>query len=336
MANCICGFPHCPHCRGKSGANHVMNYIKLSPRNRFLHFIKAREAMRVHKELIGGPGPHSDDPLLANHRFCNINREHDTVTKFIHLAFRVPFYSRGKQFMVRQMLFCRIFNQPDVLQQVCPFADKMDAAKRLKAYRNQGHKMMRGAYMMPPHGKNVGGTDIIDHWLEVVELATGTDFMNWPAVKRTIDYERMDKLSQVAEGLMTVCGVGAFIANQVCTDLRYVPVWGHEWKDWQSFILCGPGTRRGMHRFDGGKIEGNVVPNGSDEAFTIRLLTIREELMPDLPQSIKDYYRDPNNLSNSFCEFDKYERATFATEDKQVSLRKWVSDDESNGQLSLL
>lgn len=314
-----------------------MSYFNTPPRERFIAFLNAREAMRLHKEQHGGPGPHSKDPILANHRFCNINREHDTVTKFIHLAFRVPFKDRGKQFMVRQMLYCRIFNQPDVLAQVCPFADKVSAVKALKAYRNQGHKMMRGAYMMPPHGKNVGGTDIIDHWCEVVELATGTEFINWPAIKRAIGYGKMDKLSQVAEGLMSVIGIGAFIANQVCTDLRYVPVWGHSWKDWQSFILCGPGTRRGMTRFDGGKIEGNLVPNGSDESFTTRLLTIREEIHKSLPPTIQDYYRDPNNLSNSFCEFDKYERAQQQLIDgKEVTLRRWESDTQSNGQLTLL
>lgn len=288
--------------------------------------------MRVHKELIGGPGPHSDDPVLANHRFCNINREHDTVTKYIHLAFRVPFYSMGKQFMVRQMLFCRIFNQPDVLEKVCPFVSRDAAVKALKNYRNSGAKMMRGAYMMPPHGKNVGGVDIIDHWCEVIEEATGVIMVDWPAVKKTTDYDKMTKLSEVADGLMEVCGIGAFIANQVCTDLRYVPVWGYNWKDWQSFILCGPGTRRGVNRYYGNKIDAT----GSDAEFTTRLLTIRAELETDLPQQIRDYYRDPNNLSNSFCEFDKYERAVFTTEDKQVSLRKWASDSESNGQLFLL
>src|SRR4051812_6895474 len=113
-----------------------------SPQQRFIDFLLAREEMRRHKELVGGPGPHSSDPILSNHRFCNINREDDGVTRFIHQNFRVPFRDRGKRFMVRQMLFCRIFNEPDVLKQVCPFEDAYTAVKKLKAYRKAGNKMM--------------------------------------------------------------------------------------------------------------------------------------------------------------------------------------------------
>lgn len=304
----------------------------MTPRDRFINFLVAREAMRVHKELVGGPGPHSEDPILANHRFCNINREHDTVTRFIHQEFRVPFKDMGKQFMVRQMLFCRIFNEPKTLMAVCPFRDKDSAVKALKAYRNTGVKMMRGAYMMPPHGKNIGGVDIIDHWCEVVEHATGVAWGDWPAVEAKVHYNPMTTLKEVAEGLMRVIGIGPFIANQVCADLRYIPVWGHDWTDWQSFILAGPGTRRGVNRY----YNCDPTQSGTDAAFTQSLLTIREDLHKDIPQTIRDYYRDPNNLSNSFCEFDKYERARAQLEgNKEVTLRHWEASDESE-QLNLL
>lgn len=278
---------------------------------RFLRFLQLREEMRIHKETIGGPGPHSDDPILATHRFCNINREHDTVTKYIHEHFRVPFHSRGRTFMVRQMLFCRIFNEPPTLAVVCPLESTKEAEEKLKAYRAAGNKLMRGAYMMPPHGKHSAGQDLIDHQLENIDKAT---------TGKGMDYTYKNSLREVAEMLMSVCGIGPFVANQVCTDLRYIPVWGRSYTDWGTFILCGPGTRRGMNRY----FERKLDFPGNDKKFTEELLGIREEVLPHVSQDIKDYYRDPNNLSNSFCEFDKWERGhAQLKEGKEVTLRHY-------------
>lgn len=292
-----------------------------TPRDRFLSFLTLREEMRVSRELIGGDGPHSPDPILAAHRFCNINREHDGVTKYIHSHFRVPFYSRGRTFMVRQMLFCRIFNEPATLDQVQPYDNASTAAKALKAWRKADHKLMRGAYMMPPHGKGEHEKDIVDHWLHVVEMATGiTEF---PV--KAHDYTYDTKLEQVAEKLLTVNGIGPFIANQVVTDLRYMPVWGRSYTDWDEFILCGPGTRRGMNRY----FDRPLDFAGTDAKFTAELLGIREELYKDLSETIKMYFIDPNNLSNSFCEFDKWERGHLQlAQGKEVTLRRYAQPDK--------
>ena len=286
----------------------------MTQRQQFIDFIHRREAMRVHKEFVGGAGPHSDDPILAHHSFCNINREHDAVTVFIHQNFRVPFYNRGRTFMVRQMLLCRIFNEPDVLRQVCPLVDSQEAVDILKAYRDADHKLMRGAYMMPPHGKTAGDVDIVDHWiLEVID----------PVCK--FDYTYKTSLKQVAECLMTVCGIGPFIANQVCTDLRYVPIWGISYTDWSEFILCGPGTRRGMNRYFG----RDLLATGSDQKFAAELLEIRDDLSLDVSHTIRQYYVDPNNLSNSFCEFDKYQRGCQQlAEGKEVTLRRYKAKED--------
>ncbi len=284
-------------------------------RERFVYFVHKREAMRVNK--LTGVTPYSDDPILSQFSFCNINREHDAVTMFIHENFRKPFYQMGRQFMVRQMLFCRIFNEPDVLKLVCPLEDVHTAAKKLREHRNAGHKLMRGAYMMPPHGKGAGEGDIVDHWLsDVLEPATGRpEFPQQP-----INYENMIQLRQVAESLMTVCGIGPFIANQVCTDLRYMPEWGTLYTDWNDFILCGPGTRRGMNRF----FARDLDHPGSDAVFTESLLGIRRNLYSSLSDAIRDYYLDPNNLSNSFCEYDKWERGHAQLLDgKEVTLRRY-------------
>lgn len=303
--------------------------MNIDVRNRFLQFLHDREAMRVHKNLIGGAGPHSPDPILAAHRFCNINREHDYVTRVIHINFRVPFKDKSKTFMVRQMLFCRIFNEPDVILKVCPFETVKAATKILKAYRDAGHKLLRGAYMMPPHGKNTKGIDTLVYWMSVI--AEATEKSNEPDKWSLTDYDQVTELATVAKMLMNVCGVGPFLANQVCTDLRYVPLWGRSYTDWETFVLCGPGTRRGLNRFYGRKLEHP----GSDSDYADELLLTRFNLHLDLNQTFRDYFIDPNNLANSFCEFDKYERAQQQLkEGKELTLRHW-SPAPANTQLEL-
>lgn len=278
---------------------------------RFLEFLVLRENMRKSRESIGGPGPHSPDPILANHHFCNINREHDAVTKFIHEKFRIPFASRGVDFMVRQMLYCRIFNEPATLSVVCPLeVDTFDALQKLRQHRIASQqKIMRGAYMMPPHGKSAAGQEMIDHWLEVVDLCT-----------MGVNYDSLPTLADVAQGLMRVCGIGDFISNQVCTDLRYVPDWGKRWIDWGTFILAGPGTRRGLNRYH----DRDLTATGDSKFFTADLLAVRDEIWEELDTDFRLYFADPNNLSNSFCEFDKWERGHIQlAAGKEVTLRHY-------------
>jgi len=287
--------------------------------DRLIAFIKAREQMRLNKAK--GITPVSDDPILAKHRFCNINREHDAVTRFIHENFRVPFHSRGLNFMVRQMMFCRIFNDPATLRQVCPLEDSATAIKVLDEYQKKGNKLMRGVYMMPPHPPvSRRGVDMITFWVQ--DVCDGL---------QQIDFTDMMYFKEIAEAMMGVCGIGPFLANQVCADLRYVP-WGGEFDmalaellflDWRTFILCGPGTRRGINRFYG----KDPMANGTDQQFTEMLLEIRDwacHYKRGLSSEVKLYFQDPNNLANTFCEFDKHERARAQlAEGKEVTLRHY-------------
>lgn len=278
-------------------------------REKFVWFVQMREAMRASKES-GRPGPHSPDPILANHHFCNINREHDRVTRWIHEHVRKKICDMSLNHLVPTLLVCRIFNEPECLAEVLPDPRRWTPAGVLaavQARRARGDKAMRGAYLMVPHGINGKGQKPEAYYLRVVDnLMMSQDFC-------------VHRLERVAERLMSVGSIGDFVSNQVCTDLRYVPGYGWQetelgedgWDDWLEFVLGGPGTRRGLNRYLGAtssqagnrkfpKLVGPCQPH---------LLQIREEIQPLLPIAIQEYFMDPNNLSNSFCEFDKYCRA---------------------------
>jgi len=51
--------------------------------NKFLGFVCERELVRLRKE-DGRPKPWTDDKVLQTYRFCNINRNDDTVSRWIY------------------------------------------------------------------------------------------------------------------------------------------------------------------------------------------------------------------------------------------------------------
>jgi hypothetical protein len=54
-----------------------------------LHWIKEREAIRKRREA-GEPPPWTDDAILRNYSFRNVQREHDRVTRHIAQNWREP------------------------------------------------------------------------------------------------------------------------------------------------------------------------------------------------------------------------------------------------------
>jgi len=280
-----------------------------SVQRRFIYFIEERENVRVLRHEMGESAPFTQDKILQEFRFCNINREHDAVTLWIadHVRNNVEFDS--PLHLICAMMACRIFNKPETLKMM-DFSRFDIPSWFREAYQLQeeGHKILRGAYMMPAHGKNAKGLGVVDYYQRItMELST------YP------ELQEASTLAEVAECMTNVRGLGLFLANQVITDLRYTPQF-KDASDWSTFILCGPGTRRGINRYDGFDKDKPRKP----EQFSQRLLEIRASITEDISLVLEEYFMDPNNVSNSFCEFDKYERALEALSlYKQPRLRLW-------------
>lgn len=276
------------------------------PLDRLLYFIEAREAARETKELVGGLGPHSQDPILGPYRFCNINREHDTVTRWVKTHVRDEFAPKGKDFLVPQVLVARIINEPATLARILPVLDADITWGVLTSMKQEEGftKILRGAYMMPVHGKNTTGVSAVRYYLGVV----------MEAIK--VPWHLCDSLQGVSERLLRLHGVGDFLANQVVTDLRYTPHWENA-PDWETFMTCGPGTQRGMNRMEGLP----ALPFRNPKIYPAKVLALRETLLPLVSPEVRDAYRDPNNVCNTLCEFDKFERVLW---DEKANLRHYT------------
>lgn len=285
---------------------------KYGPQERFVYFIKTRERARIHRDLMGAPMSVEEDALIGQYKFCNINREHDRVTRWIDAHVRKPLTDGPADLLVRNILIARIFNQPFILAQVLPVSmditDIGRAINQLHELKAHGDAVFRGAYMMPVHGAAGGGRSAVAYYMA--------------AVSQVRSLSLAASLETVADALMEVNGLGDFLANQVATDLRYTERFKNA-RDWFTFIRCGPGTRRGLDRWMGARSE--TIGIGPQADYCKRLLEVREILhkRDDVPPPILGYFNDPNNLANSFCEWDKYERALWRKEGERITLRKF-------------
>jgi len=287
----------------------------MNPREQFLHFIREREKARISKELLGKP-PYSCDAVIAIYKFCNINREHDTVTKWIADNVRGTCYS--PQELVINMLICRIFNEPKTLIHLLPYTNMKDLALAVFTHKKTGAKLFRGAYMMPSHSTQGGQVSAGAYYCRVVDDAA------------QIDFNDCIELRQVAEKLLTIRGLGEFLVNQVCTDLRYTTFFEHA-KDWTEFVMCGPGTRRGINQYLGlDKDHHQPQKQFIKHLFNIYNLLVQDLDKGKIDRILLEYFLDPNNLANAFCEFDKYLRALNSLiNNKRVTIRKYKNGNNS-------
>jgi hypothetical protein len=103
-------------------------------------------------------------------------------------------------------------------------------------------------------------------------------------------------------------GMGDFMRNQVITDMKYTDYLPKEkTRDWKSFVLAGPGTRRGLNRL----LDKPLATTMSFEASINTLRDLRITVSQQLIGVDISVFDDLNNLTNCLCEFDKYCRVKF-------------------------
>ena len=253
-------------------------------------FIKARERHRRAPtegwNTVGKP-----DPIIAEYRFCNVRRNDDRETKWIHEHYMGHFGSTP--YLWFALVVARLFNNSQTLMAVrglvLPFQpEKM--RKLLHARAEAGSKNFNAAYIVSTNGRAMNKVDyVIDEMLKPL-------------------WKNRDKLSsRMSVGQLANChivlqeqqGLGSFMAAQVLADWKYA----HDrvWEDFHTFAASGPGSRRGLNRV---MLRPKDAPWKEFE-FRETLAKLRDAVNLKLnmePLTAQD-------LQNCMCEFDKYERA---------------------------
>lgn len=259
--------------------------------SRFHEFCLEREAIRL-RRFVGKPPPWTEDPILGRYRFCNVNREHDTVTVWIRQHIRDPY--ANDRALWWNLCMARLFNWPDTLAGI-GYVQRFNAAtikSRAMDVGKRTGKIFTGAYIVSTNGVKMPKVDyIVDRVLAPLWRHGVEDGVFGGGFETCYGW---------ATYLMNHIGFSDFMANQVVTDMKYTPLCCYA-DDVATFCLAGPGTIRGLNRLLGANKDAPMTR----KAAHAKLIDVRDALRTS---PLHPHFTDLNNLSNCFCEWDKYER----------------------------
>jgi hypothetical protein len=193
------------------------------------------------------------------------------------------------------LIIARLINQPNTLDRIYDTDHShWDKEKFLAATDPDVHPkpIFNAAYIVSTNGRPMQKNEYIANcvldplWCErASKPLNGFNCVTW------------------ASWLLKFQGMGDFMANQIVTDYKYTKICDTS-KDRNSFVMAGPGTRRGLNRYFSKDIHHSFTRvEGANLLFDIR-----KDIYKNCSIMINGYFHDLNNLSNCFCEFDKYVR----------------------------
>lgn len=254
---------------------------------------KARNFTRKVSVNTRGASTPLHDPILDTYRFCNVRRNDDRVTVWLHKHWLERWRNHRDGWFAFAVARCAI-NRVDTMDAIEPYVlpfrpDDMRAV--LKARRANGKTIYGAAYMIGTQG-NAG--DKIDFLIDKVLTPLWEDRKAWPG--------REGWLAGCHEWLVSHYAVGSFTGAQVLADWKYA--YPSEWSDFDTFAASGPGSRKGLNRVMGYPVE----QAWREDKFRATLAELRSAVLP-LLRSNKDLRNlTAQDLQNCLCEFEKYER----------------------------
>lgn len=240
-----------------------------------------------------GPPPWTDDKILRQYRFCNVYREHDKVTRWIHTNWRAPYKDHADLWF--WMVIARHINRIEALELLpCPTNGGWNPARFvdiLHSHSRKGGKVFSAAYIISTGGLRM---DKVEYVAEKVLDPLWKD-------RHALRPVKGDSLSRYAAKLREHNGLGSFLVGQIIADIKYVRPLLHA-ADWWTFATSGPGSRRGLNRVCGRTGRWN------EREWYDALSTLWKRVEhPFLAAKMPPMHMQ--DLQNCLCEFDKYERA---------------------------
>jgi hypothetical protein len=273
------------------------------PVKRLFAFMKERHAMHVRRTL-NQPPPWTNDPLLRDYRYCNIYRNLDRVTMWIHQNWCEPHKDDPDLWFA--ICLARLLNLPVSLE-VAGYPVPWDAAKfsrKIKNHRDAGGKCFNAAYIVSTNGVM---SDKIVYLVHDVLTPLWRD-------RKTLRPREGDTLMSWHAQLMLYNGMGNFIAAQVIADLKHFDPHLLRASDHAKFAAPGPGSLRGIS-----VIEGRTIKHADE--FRLALARLDEKIAPMVKAASMPLV-DRQDLQNCLCEYSKYMRAV-STGQKPKQKYRW-------------
>jgi len=255
-----------------------------------IYWITEREEIRLKKEA-GYPRPWTNDPIMGAYRFCNVNRNDDTVTKWIHDNWSIP--NQHMNSLPFALTLARMVNLPTTLEAI-GYPDVWDPDHFIEVIRDlkeDGTKVWTSAYMITG-GYSAGGED------KETIIARVLDGVHSKLQSNPVSFS--EKLSTAVEKIKSP-GVGSFLSAQVIADLKRTYRLALA-PDWWTWCGVGPGSTIGLNILNGRPITATI----KDKQFIDEVALVRELIQEETGLNLC-----AQNTQNCLCEFNKYYRAKY-------------------------
>jgi alpha-glutamyl/putrescinyl thymine pyrophosphorylase clade 1 len=267
------------------------------------------ERWSVHqKRLKGLPPPWTDDLALQKYRFCQVRREDDRVTRWIHENWLRPHTDDPD--LWHAMCVARMFNRISALEAMGwpePWGRRRtDVLSTMRTLKADGVKIFTSAYTLCGGGYTHGRRGpLIDHHEDALNEMWKFKARIEPRIGSTLQ----DLYGQLSIRL----SFSTFMSGQVVADAK----WGGALRnapDWTTFAVSGPGSARGLNRVCGRPAK--ITWAGGEVDWHATLLEVRKAILPSLPKSLRDL--DAQNIEHGLCELDKWCRVQEGGRPKQT------------------
>lgn len=286
----------------------------------YLYWIIERYNIHLLKDVQKKPYPWTSDDILKTYSFTNVRRIQDTVTKFVlnQICFNSELNLREK--IINIILF-RIFNEPTSYKLLkLPIKQNLIQNQNFYDFLNYHTQnitsntiLYRTAYM------HSGVCKSYDQISQSISSNLRPFYMIWKAYKQN-KIENIEQFilknekNKVYNQILSIKGIGDFLAYQIYIDLTYCPQTKLTEND---FVYLGQGALSGINI---------VCPNiprskrymfvyyiqDNIEKFLKKYYNIDlKHLMWDLPEEQR--FLSLSNIQNCFCEFSKYFRFKYST-----------------------
>lgn len=269
--------------------------------NEYFDVARERYMMKLRREdttgRYNGP-PWSDNPVLANHRFCNVFREDDRATVWLRDNIRDPM--RDQKGVLFAICAFRFFNRIETAEVIVKHdLHRVWSPKVAEIVLGDLKPIVGGAYVVhTPNNKGLNKLQGVIYMLNHV----------WKDAQRAEQLICGGRSMELAvHYLQEYPSVGAFVAYQIAADLRFTWVLDGA-DDIMTWAQIGPGSSKGLgwvYYNDPARFRYTSKSSIKDALPLMRELLAASNDTRHWPEAWPRW--DMQTVQNWLCEFSKYQ-----------------------------